>query len=379
MTTRTLPDTLPRTARDVVASDLDAMTARLDAELRRLAGRRLLITGGAGFLGYYLTRVPLHWNAGVPAADRIRVVVADNFRRGLPAWLHDLGRDPALTLVEHDITRPLPPELHDFDAVIHAASIASPTFYRRFPIETIDANVGGLRRLLDHCRDRADAGRPVEAILFFSTSEVYGDPDPANIPTPETYRGNVSCTGPRACYDESKRFGETLCVSFARVHGLPVTIARPFNNYGPGLSLADGRVLPDFARDVLAGNDIVMLSDGSPSRTFCYVADAVVGYYKVLLRGRPGEAYNIGTEAPEVTIAELAERVVATARELFGYRGRVRRATSDDPDYLVDNPNRRCPVIAKARTELGYDPVVSLDEGLARSLVWYAGGGEAGA
>ena len=138
------------------------------------------------------------------------------------------------------------------------------------PIETMDANIDGLRNLLDYARPGADAS-PVEGFLFYSTSEIYGDPPPENIPTPEDYRGNVSCTGPRACYDESKRYGETLCVNFARQHGVPVTMARPFNNYGPGLKITDRRVIPDFARDVLAGRDIVMLSDGSPTRTFCYV------------------------------------------------------------------------------------------------------------
>jgi UDP-glucuronate decarboxylase len=157
----------------------------------------------------------------------------------------------------------------------------------------------------------------------------------------------------------------------AQVHGLPIKIARPFNNYGPGLKITDRRALPDFAQDVLAGRDIVMLSDGSPTRTFCYIADAIVGYYKILVRGRPGEAYNIGIEEPEISIAQLADQVVTISRDLFGYEGRVIRKTSDDTNYLVDNPNRRCPAIGKARAELGYAPSVGIDEGLKRSLLWY--------
>ena len=137
---------------------------------------------------------------------------------------------------------------------------------------------------------RAKRGRPIRGFLFFSSSEIYGDPTPDAIPTPETYRGLVSCTGPRACYDESKRYGETLCVIFAQVHGLPIRMARPFNNYGPGMKITDGRVIADFARDILDGEDITLLSDGSPTRTFCYVADAVSGYYKILVRGRRGRA-----------------------------------------------------------------------------------------
>jgi nucleoside-diphosphate-sugar epimerase len=160
-------------------------------------------------------------------------------------------------------------------------------------------------------------------------------------------------------------------VTFARQYGVPVSIARPFNNYGPGLKITDGRVLPDFARDVLHGRDIVMYSDGAPTRTFCYSADAVTGYYKVLVKGGPGESYNIGIERPEISIAQLAEKVIAGARELFDYRGRLVRKANVEADYLVDNPNRRCPVIEKARTQLGYNPSILVDDGLRRALAWY--------
>jgi nucleoside-diphosphate-sugar epimerase len=216
-----------------------------------------------------------------------------------------------------------------------------------------------------------EARTPVSAVLYYSTSEIYGDPDPENIPTPETYAGNVSCTGPRACYHESKRYGETLCVNFASQYELPIRIARPFNNYGPGLKLSDKRVLPDFARNILEGNDVVMFSDGSPTRTFCYVADAVVGYYKILIRGRDGQSYNIGIEEPEISIAELAAGLVEIAKKLFCYTGKVAEQTSQDKDYLVDSPNRRCPLISKARTELGYNPKIRVEEGLIRTLCWY--------
>jgi UDP-glucuronate decarboxylase len=356
----------------VVPTDLAYICGALAGELERLEGKRLLITGGAGFLGHYLVQAALAWNRrGARDARPIAVTVYDSYVRGVPRWLAALQDDDALTLVQHDITRPLPADLGDFAYIIHAASIASPTYYRKYPIETMDANVSGLRALLEYARRQQARDRPVEGFLFFSSSEIYGDPTPENIPTPETYRGNVSCTGPRACYDEAKRYGETLCVNFARELGLPVRVARPFNNYGPGLKITDRRVLPDFARDVLAGRDIVLLSDGSPRRTFCYVADAVIGYYKILVRGRSGEAYNIGVESPEISVAELAELVVELARDLFGYGGRVVRRASEDRAYLLDNPARRCPVIAKARTELGYDPTVSLEEGLRRSLLWY--------
>ena len=366
------PTTDPPKADDIIADDLKYINSHLTGEFARMAGKQILITGGAGFLGYYLIQSLLHWNCTVNAAQQIHVTVYDNYIRGVPKWLSTLATNPALHLVRHDITTPLPESMPSFSYIIHAASIASPTYYRKYPIETMDANVNGLRLLLDYaCRQKMQ-GQPVEGFLYYSTSEIYGDPTPDAIPTPETYRGNVSCTGPRACYDESKRYGEALCVNFAHQYGLPVKVARPFNNYGPGLKITDKRVLPDFARDIFAGRDITMHSDGSPTRTFCYIADAIVGYYKILVGGKPGEAYNIGVEKPEISMAHLAEKVIDIARQLFDYQGKVRYLASTEADYLVDNPNRRCPLITKARQELGYDPGISLEEGLRKSLIWYS-------
>jgi UDP-glucuronate decarboxylase len=351
--------------------DLEQICTQLSEEFRQMSGARLLITGAGGFLGYYLVQGVLHWNRRHAGDGKISVVVYDNYMRGVPGWLEGLRGEALLKLVRHDMIEPLPRDMGDFDYIIHAAGIASPMYYRAHPLKCIDANINGLRNLLDYALARREAGKPLKGMLFYSSSEIYGDPSAEMIPTPETYRGNVSCTGPRACYDESKRFGETLCVTFARQYGLPVTIARPFNNYGPGLKITDGRVLPDFARDVLAGRDIVMLSDGSPTRTFCYATDAIVGYYKVLVKGHPGEAYNVGIDGPETSMAQLAQTVARTSGELFGYQGKVVLGKAQEADYLVDNPNRRSPIIEKARTHLGYDPKVGVDEGIYRSLVWY--------
>jgi dTDP-glucose 4,6-dehydratase/UDP-glucuronate decarboxylase len=354
------------TERELIQSDLEYLTRKAEDELRQLSAKRVWLTGGAGFLGYYLCKGIAFWNQKRRPADRIKLLVMDNFRRGAPRWLEEVKSQEIATL-RHDVTEPIPDGLPSPDYVIHAASIASPTFYRQFPLETIDANVIGLRRFLDY----AAATRGLAGMLFFSTSEIYGDPTPDAIPTKETFRGFVSSTGPRACYDESKRLGETLCVVFAQTKGVPVTMARPFNNYGPGLNLNDGRVLPDFARDVLNSRDIVMYSDGAPTRTFCYVTDALVGYLKILTRGRPGEPYNIGIEKPEISMRDLAHLVARHAQELWGYKGSVIHRASQERSYLEDNPNRRCPVIAKARQELDYAPEVDVDEGVRRALTWY--------
>jgi UDP-glucuronate decarboxylase len=154
-------------------------------------------------------------------------------------------------------------------------------------------------------------------------------------------------------------------------------MARPFNNYGPGLKITDKRVIPDFAREIFAGRDLVMFSDGKPTRTFCYSADSITGYYKVLVKGHAGEPYNVGTETPEISMKELADRLIATAGELFGYRGKLIHQPAPEAVYLVDNPNRRCPKIDKARAHLGYEPGVGIEEGLRRSLIWYSHNQEA--
>ena len=361
---------------EIVKNDLEYIVGHLDKELSSIANKKILITGGAGFLGYYLVLTIIHWNQKFPERP-IDLTVYDNFIRGFPEWLKELEGCEHLTIVTHDVSKSLPNDVGDFQYIIHAASIASPTFYRKYPIETMDVNVNGLRLLLDYAKDQKEKNSPVEGFLFFSSSETYGDPDPENIPTSETYLGYVSCTGPRACYDESKRYGETLCVNFAQKYNLPIKMARPFNNYGPGLKIADKRVIPDFAKDILEGRDVVLYSNGSPTRTFCYVADAIVGYYKILVNGRDGEAYNVGVEKPETSMMGLAEMMVSIAKEQFGYKGSIVQKVSDDEAYLTDNPNRRLPQISKARRELGYEPGIQLEEGLRRALTWYSHNREA--
>ena len=358
-------------AEQIVDNDLNYIVQSLNEELLTLSGHRLLITGGGGFLGYYLVQAIVKWNIQAKETKPIDLVVYDNFMRGLPEWLSSLELQGLLVVKRQDVNDTLPLDMGDVGYIIHAASIASPIYYRKNSIETMDANVNGLRYLLDYFKERSQSGKFVGGLLYFSTSEIYGDPDSKNIPTSENYRGNVSCTGPRACYDESKRYGETLCINFAQQYHLPIKIARPFNNYGPGLKITDGRALPDFCRNVLSDEDIIMLSDGSPTRTFCYVADAVIGYLKVLVKGHSGESYNIGTESPEISVKKLAEMVISTSVDLFSYEGKLVFKKSSDKEYLTDNPNRRCPLIAKARNHLGYNPKIDIEEGLKRSLLWY--------
>lgn len=352
---------------EIENKDLNYIHKKAKREFEILSGKTILFTGANGFLGYYFIKSILLWNE-IYSKKKIIIYALDTFPTGVPKWL---SKRNDLKIIKKDITKFNPSIKQTFDYVIHAASIASPIFYRQYPIETINANVQGLYNILGYMVKRKKTKKYVKGMLFFSSSEIYGDPTIGNIPTPETYRGNVSCTGPRACYDESKRFGETLCVNFSKVYNLPIKIARPFNNYGPGLKNTDRRVIPDFANDILHNRNITVLSRGSPTRTFCYVTDAIVGYIKILVKGKVSESYNIGVEKPEISMIDLAEKMREIAAKHFGYSGRVIKKKSDDKDYLTDCPNRRCPQILKARKDLDYKPEISLDEGLTNILLWY--------
>lgn len=349
--------------------DLEYIHHKAKKEFALLSGNTILFTGANGFLGYYFIKSILSWNTRYPN-KKIFVYALDNFSKGVPNWFQK--RDD-VKIVKKDVTKYKPSINQAFDYIIHAASIASPVFYRQYPIETIFANVQGLINILEYMVKRKKTKRLVKGLLFFSSSEVYGDPTEGSIPTPETYRGNVSCTGPRSCYDESKRFGETLCVNYARVYNLPIKIVRPFNNYGPGLRIDDRRVIPDLARDILTNKNITLLSQGLQTRTFCYVTDAIVGYIKTLILGKTGESYNIGVETEEISIYNLAKKMKDIASKNFDYSGKISFRKSKDENYLTDNPNRRCPKITKARKDVGFKPQITLDEGLLNSLLWYRG------
>ena len=331
-----------------------------DANLR-FNGKTILLTGAAGFLGSQFVHYFANLNDSNLLTLPCKLYCIDNFIRGVPEWLNDFQSRSDIVIKNTDIVKSTDFPISDF--IIHAASIASPTYYRMFPLETMDANVIGFRNLLDF-----SVLNPCESFLFFSTSEIYGDPDEKNIPTDETYRGNVSCTGPRACYDESKRYGETLSVIFARQFKIPIKIARPFNNYGPGLAIGDKRVIPDFFNDILRGNNIKIFSDGMATRTFCYVSDALTGYIKILLSDHNGEAFNIGTEFPEISMKDLANKIL----DITGNTSlKVDFEKSKEIDYLVDNPNRRCPNIDKARRLLNFMPSIPLEVGLKRMYNYY--------
>lgn len=338
-------------------SDLGEIAALLGSHAHKLAGKNLLLTGGCGFLGYYFAQLFVYLNDKM--LDRpCKLLVLDNLITAEKEHAQ-IGQLPNVSFIRHDIIQPFAWE-GAIDYIVHAAGIASPYYYNKYPLETLDVATDGTKNVLQLAKRHQ-----VEAMLFFSSSEIYGDPDPRHVPTAESYRGNVSCTGPRACYDESKRLGETLCRIFYQYYGVPAKIVRPFNVYGPGMKETDYRVLPNFASRVINGKPLQAYGSGKQTRTFCYVTDAINGFLRTLLEGQPGEAYNIGNPRPEISMVDLA-------REVEGVLGRkVEVIVTEYPNSVPpDEPLRRCPDITKARQQLGYEPTVDLREGLRRFLDW---------
>ncbi|MBI4184337.1 MAG: NAD-dependent epimerase/dehydratase family protein [Proteobacteria bacterium] len=340
-------------------SDIAEIVARLGPAPQALAGKTVLLCGGRGFLGRYFCEVFARLNRTLLKAP-CRVVVLDNLITAGEEGAR-LDDDAHLRFAKHDLIAPYRAE-GGVDFIIHAAGIASPFYYRAYPLETLEVATVGTKNLLELAREKQ------ARFLFFSSSEIYGDPDPKHVPTAESYRGNVACQGPRACYDESKRLGETLCHIYHERYGIHTNTIRPFNIFGPGMQEADYRVLPNFASRIKAGQPLKVYGTGNQTRTYCYITDAMVGFLLVLLRGVPGEAYNIGNPVPEISVVELVGRIEAVL-------GRpVAHNVVEYPDsYPADEPNRRCPDIRKARLQLRYEPGVPLDEGLRRFLGWSEG------
>lgn len=349
----------------IVEQDLKYIFKKMNKrEIDKLGNSSILITGCAGFLGFYFMKF---FEKYFSALKLKRIIGIDNFILGKPKWLSDMSenKDINLDILDFDIIEDSIQNIKgakEADIIIHLASIASPTYYRHYPIKTMDANIWGLRKILDFYKNKN-----LKGLLFFSSSEVYGDPIPEEIPTSEDYHGNVSTIGPRACYDEAKRFGETMCFLFNKKYGLPIRIARPFNNYGPGMNLNDKRVPADFAKNVYRKNDIIILSNGTPTRTFCYVADAIIGYLKIITYDN-FDIFNIGIDKPEISIKQLAQLYIANAKKVFGYDLDIKFAQSEDKDYLVNNPLRRCPNINKAQRILNYKPEITIIEGVKKYL-----------
>jgi UDP-glucuronate decarboxylase len=317
------------------------------------------LSGGGGFLGRHFIAVFRRLNKEV-LAKPCRVISADNYITGDQLALHEDGRlDPNIVDVWADVSYPLPVR-EDLHFIIHAAGVASPVFYMKYPLETIESAVQGSKNLLELARKN----KQLESFLYFSSSEIYGDPDPKSVPTPETYHGYVSSVGPRACYDESKRLGETISTIYQQRFNVPVKIVRPFNVFGPGMKHNDRRVIPMFTYEALNGRELPVHGDGRQTRTFCYITDAISGFLKTLLKGKPGEPYNIGNSDNEISMADLASMFSAVVP------GASIKYIQYPDNYPAGEPQRRCPDLTKAAKDLGYASQVGVKTGLTRFVAW---------
>ena len=340
----------------VVEADLQAILAA-ESDWAPLAGATMVVSGAAGFLPAYMVETVLALNDRRCQKPTQVIGLVRNLKRARERLRAYEGRTD-LALIEHDISRPLP-DLKAADYIVHAASQASPKFYRPDPVGTIAANTAGTEHLL-----RLAQTRQAKRFLYFSSGEVYG-PAPSRVPTAESDYGPLDCLNVRSCYAESKRLGETLCVAWHAQFGVEATIVRPFHTYGPGMRLDDGRVFADFVNDIVQRRPLVLKSDGRATRAFCYLADATSGFFRVLLRGRSGQAYNIGNDQAECSIAELADLLV----RLFPERDLsvARQCRKADDPYLPSALERSCPDITLAR-QLGWQPKTSLTDGFHRTV-----------
>ena len=342
-----------------VESDILEIFSRVEKDLNSFKGSTLFLTGAGGFLGRYFINLIDHFNKNND--QKIKVIGIDNFVSS-----GEFGKDTFnqtfenIKMIAGDLTDPNGSQLklaQDAEIIIHAAGIASPKHYKAKPLETIDIAVNGTRSLLETCKISGSK------FIFFSSSEIYGNPPPNEIPIRETFKGLVSSIGPRACYDESKRLGETLCTVYSDLNNIHTNIIRPFNVYGPGMQRKDYRVMPNFAFRVKDRKKLEVYGSGNQTRTYCYITDAISGFLKVFFRGKAAQAYNIGNPREEISANSLAM--------LFQKKSDhpIEIEIMDHPSsYPDDEPDRRCPNIEKAQNDLFYNPVIDLNTGVDRFL-----------
>jgi dTDP-glucose 4,6-dehydratase len=304
---------------------------------------RVLITGGAGFIGSHLCERFL--------TEGDEVICIDNLLTGSPDNIAHLFSNPRFTYIQQDVTTYIYVK-GPLDAILHFASPASPVDYLELPIQTLKVGSLGTHKALGLAKEKG------ARFLLASTSEVYGDP--LENPQRESYWGNVNPIGPRGVYDEAKRFAEAITMAYHRTHKVATRIVRIFNTYGPRMRLRDGRVVPNFISQALAGEPLTVYGEGTQTRSFCYVSDLVEGIVR-LLRSEESDPVNCGNPN-EVTIVEFARRILA----LTGSKSQIVHRP-----LPVDDPKVRRPDITRARTLLGWEPTVGLEEGLQRTIAYF--------
>lgn len=339
----------------IINEDIELILSRF-INKEKFRQKNILISGAAGFLPAYLVETFMSFD---PALQTNIIALVRNLpkaQRRFSNWLND----NRLTIIEHDVSIPFSSK-EKIDFVIHAASQASPKFYGIDPVGTLNANVLGTINLMNLA-----AEHQVDSFLFFSSGEVYGEVDERQIPIKEETFGYLNPASIRSCYAESKRMGENICVSYFFQYGVKTKIVRPFHTYGPGMALDDGRVFADFVSNAVNKQDIVVKSDGSAKRPFCYLADATLGFLTVLTEGENGGVYNIGNPKEEYSILELAN-IIAGIYPEFGLKVIKENYFEKSNSYLRSPIRRNSPNIDKAKS-LGWMPVIDVKVGFRRTI-----------
>lgn len=319
-----------------------------------LQGKTILISGANGFLPSYMVKTILYLNKTF-FEDKTHIVLLIRNKNKAMKRFSQVNTENLIFHVQ-DICKPFDIK-KEVDYIIHAASQASPKYYKNDPVGTLCPNIMGTYQLLELARKN-----DLENFLFFSSGEVYGETD--HFPTTENDYGYVNPTEIRSCYAESKRMGENMCISWFKQYDVPTKIIRPFHTYGPGMSLNDGRVFADFVADIINHRDIVIKSSGEAKRTFCYLSDAIAGFFTVLFKGQKGEAYNVSNDQAEISIIDLAKKLVNLYPE---YGLKVIKQPRKDYKYLESKIRRNYPDISKIHS-LGWQPYYSIEEGFKRTI-----------
>jgi UDP-glucuronate decarboxylase len=325
------------------------------------AGSEVLITGASGFLPAYMVETLLFLNQHSLSTPARVTALVRNEERARERFAAYVGRDDLRLLVQ-DVSEPLRVSTR-FDYVVHAASNASPVAFMADPAGTISANVLGAYHLLNAAAHQGIC----KGFLYFSSGEVYGAVQPSSSPLREEDGGFLDPTDLRACYGESKRMGEAMAVAWARQYGVPTRIVRPGHTYGPGMRLDDGRVFADFVRDILRGGPIVMLSEGTARRAFCYLADATAAFFTILLKGEDGQAYNVLNPGAMTRITDLADRLAALYKnEGIHVERRARPASA-----YIPSTDQGTTVSIEKIAALGWRPTTTIEDGFQKTIESY--------
>lgn len=341
----------------VIEEDLKFITSS-DIAWSRLEGKHILISGANGMLGSYMVETILFLNEEKFRRKSKIYALVRNKERAMERFSHYKDREDLIFIIQ-DVCQAIVVN-DDINFIIHAASQASPKYYGKDPVGTLAANVLGTHHLLKLAKEKG-----VESFLFMSSGEVYGDALEGGVPLKEDIYGALDLLSKRACYAEGKRAGEAMCMAWLNQYEVPVKIVRPFHTYGPSMRLDDGRVFADFVSDIVNKRNIMMKSDGRAVRTFCYIADATVAFFTVLLKGKNGEAYNVGDENGKISIRDLAKMLVQMFPERK-LRVEINEAAKTE-GYVKSESMQQLPDTTRLRS-LGWKPRFSLQEGFRRTI-----------